>query len=470
MALGQFGSSSYGGGLSGQSIDQWRRQQADQYNRAGAFAGSQPPAAAAATVSPEDAKRAADLAEQEGLSTAGINRLKNDSTDTMLRDYMRQQMSAQTLDPTGKPFANGAPQYTAQGYTPATAQAQTWKAAQMGAAPQIGGGGPWDATSKAAYMTDATDRAASGESARNQMIRDALLQSGGNASDPALAGAYAESMSQRNSATAQAGNQLNMRATSDNFGAQRQADLANQGANMSQMQFNAGNQQQANSNNAALAQQTQYANQGARNQASQFGASAQNQAGMFNTGNNMQASLANFNAGTQAQMYNQGQQTQAAGQLAGYNNQRENMLQNAEGNRIGLIGQNRYQTQAPQQGGGGGFMPSFQQFNQQAPRPQQQNAGMQNPSTAGGLTGSVWAGSGRPSVGSGMTTNQFGPTQVGNPFGPGYSASGTSSINRAPVQGVPNLLARPPAAPDRTGFQVAPQIKKPLPNNYNSPW
>lgn len=448
------------GGIFSTSIDDYRRQQAAQYNQTGAYANQNPVAPAAAGASGGGALSDADaLAKKNrdqmfGLAQGGIDRLNNDSTDTMLRDYMRQQMGAQTLDPTGKPFANGAPQYNAQGYSPAQAQAQSWQAAQMGAAPQIGGGGPWDATSKAAYMTDATDRAASGESARNQMIRDAMLQSGGNASDPALAGAMAESMSQRNSATAQAGNQLNMRATSDNFNAQRQADLANQGANMSQMQFNAGNQQQANSNNAALAQQTQYANQGANNQANQFGAAANNQAGMFNTGNNMQASLANFNAGTQAQMYNHGQQTQAAGQLAGYNNQRQGMLSGAEGNMINLLGQERFQTQNPQQGGGGGggFMPSFQQFNQQQ-RPQQQNAGYQNPSIAGGLTGSVWAGSGRPSVGSGMTTNNFGPNMTGSPpkspmvgnVGVPYSGTGTTY----------NPFPRP------TGG-LAPQIIKPV--------
>lgn len=353
--------------------------------------------------SPANAQADAAAAKKEmfDLSQGGIDRLKGDSTDAMIRDYLQNQMSSQTLDPNTTPFANGAPQHTAALGT----------AAQMAAAPQIGGGGPWDSTSRAAYMTDASDRAAGGEAARNQMIRDAILQSGGNASDPSLAASMAESMSQRNNATAQAGNQLNMRATSDNFNAQRQADLANQAATMSQNQTNAG-----------LQQQTGLANQG-----------AQNQAGMFNTQNTMQAGLANFNAGNNARMFNQGQQTQATNQLAGYNNQRLNMLQNAEGNKINLLGQQRFSTPGqPAQMGG---MPNFQQFQAQArPQAPQQNAGYQNPSITGGLTGSVWAGSGRPSVGSGTTTSSFGPTttgpatqspMVGNVGAP-YSGQGTT--------------------------------------------
>lgn len=404
---------------------------------------------------PSNPNNQAEAAKKEmfDLSQGGIDRLKNDSTDTMIRDYLKNQMSNQVLDPANKPFANGAPQYTAS-----QAQAQNWAAAQTGRADQIGGGGPWDSTSRAAYMTDATDRAASGEAARNQMIRDAILQSGGNASDPSLAASMAESLSQRNDATARAGNQLNMRATSDNFNAQRQADLANQGANMATNQYNASNRQQAGANNAALAQQTQFANQGANNQA-----------GMFNVGNQMQAQQQNFNAGNQALMYNNQNQNQANSQLAGYNNQRLGMLAGAENNKIGLLGQQRFEVP----GGGqpsGGFMPSFQQYQQQPQRPAAQTyqSTYQNPSTAGGLTGSVWAGSGRPSTGSGMTTSSFGPTQVGNPYGAGASV-GTSqpAVGQAPVQGVPNLLARPPAQFNT----LAPQVKKPQqPNDYGMGW
>jgi len=329
-------------------------------------------------------------------------------------------------------------------------------------------------------MTDATDRAAAGESARNQMIRDAILQSGGNASDPSLAASMAESLSQRNDASSRAANQLNMRATSDNFNAQRQSDLANQGAKMNQMQFNASNQQQANASNANMQQQmnmvnlaaqnqanqfgagsanqfalanagarnkaAQYgaeaanrqgmANQGAQNQAAQFGASAtnnaasqnmnaQNQAGMFNANNQMQAQLQNFNAGNQALMYN---------------NNRQQMLSAAENNKIGLLGQQRFTTNSlPQQQ----FFPSFQQFSQQA-QPQQQTYSQpsyQSTPAPSGPTGSVWAGSGKPSVGSGYTTSNFGPTTVGNPWGPGASV-GTNQP--AVSQG---LVAKPGGKP-----------------------
>ena len=476
MAPTSFSGGNFGGGFGGQSVDQWRRQLMNNANptRPGSAASMAGSGSGGGAPAMSDADRARE--EMMGLAQGGIDRLQNDSTDTMIRDYLQQQMGGQTLDPSKTPFGSGAPQYSAQnmtgtGYDPTTGSASSWEAASAGDAPLIGGGGPWDATSRAAYMTDATDRAAGGEAARNQMIRDAILQSGGNASDPSLAASMAESMSQRNAATASAGNQLNMRATSDNFNAQRQADLANQGAQMNMGQFNAANRQQANASNAALQQQMGMANMGAQNQASQFGANAtnqanasnqqaQNQAGMFNTGNNMNATMANFNAGNQALQYNQQQQSQAANQLGAYNNNRLGMLGNAEGNKINLLGQQRFEVP-----GGGGQpmmgMPSFQQFSTQATqRPVNTGGSMQNPSIAGGLTGSVWAGSGRPSTGSGMTTSSFGPTMTGpRPTSPMVG----QAQPQQPVVGVPPMLARPPSG-------LAPQTMRPQSNNYPPTW
>lgn len=350
------------------------------------------------------AKTAKDQAEATrkqmlDLGQGGIDRLKGDTTDQMVQNYLKGQMGQQTLDPSNTPFGGNVPQYnaegytaqnyTAQGYDPVTGQAQSWNAAQMGDAPMIGGDVPWNAQTRGAYTTEAADAAAGGEAARNQLIRDAILQSGGNASDPSLAGAYAESLSQRNNAVAKARNSLNQRANLENFQATRQADLANQGAKMSQEQFNAANRQQANASNASMAQQMGLANMGAQNQAAQYGASAQNQAGMFNAnnqnqaaqygasarnqagmfnvGNQMQGTMADFNAGNQARMYNQQQQMGAAGALGNYNNTRQNMLTNAEQNQIGLLGQQRFDVGQPQQQRSGGF-PSFQQFSQQGLR------------------------------------------------------------------------------------------------------
>lgn len=333
-----------------------------------------------------EAKKQAEATRKQmlDLGQGGIDRLKGDTTDQMIQNYLKGQIGQQTLDPNNTPFGGNVPQYNAEGYQastydPTTGQAQSWNAAQMGNAPLIGGGGPWNAQSRAAYMTDATDAAAAGENARNQLIRDQLIQAGGNASDPSLTAAYAESLGQRNDATSKARNQLNMRATRENFEAQRQADLANQSAQMRQDQYNAGNRQQANASNASMAQQMAMANMGAQNQAgmfnannqnaaAQYGASARNQAGMFNVGNQMQGRMADFNAGNQARMYNQQQQMGAAGMLGNYNNTRQNMMTNAEQNQINLLGQQRFDVGQPQQAQQYGGFPSFMQYSQQAPR------------------------------------------------------------------------------------------------------
>ncbi len=160
-------------------------------------------------------------------------------------------------------------------------------------------------------------------------------------------------------------------------------------------------------------------------------------------GNQMTAQNANFQAGQQSQMYNQGQRTQAAGQLGSYNNQRQGMLSDAEGRQIGVLGQQVFRgpetgLPAMQQ-----QQPNFQQWSQAAPVQQPQaSSGFQQWSQTqpqqpanNGLTGSVWAGSGRPSVGSGFTTSTFGPTQVGNPWGAGASV-GTDqpAVNRGSIQ------------------------------------
>ncbi len=407
-----------------------RNQAVAQYN---ALLQQKQQAGAQGATNSAQAQADATRKEMLGLGQGGIDRLKGDSTDAMVRNYLQGQMGAQALDPNATPFGGNTPTFNAQGYDakgydPTSAGAASWQAAQMGAAPQIGGGLPWDAATKGAYMTEATDAAAAGEGARNQLIRDAILQSGGNASDPSLAGAYAESLGQRNNASAQARNQLNMRANIENFGAQRQADLANQGANMSQAQFNAANQQQANSSNAGMQQQANMfnasnANQaaqfgaGAQNQAAQFSAGAQNQAGMFNTQNQMAGRQADFNAGNQARMYNQQQQTGAAGQLAGYNNQRNQMLSGAEQSQINLLGQQRFATNQPAQ-----QFPSFQQFQSQpsgqsgvsyAPGYFQnmtpQGGGSRVTSVGGGGTGAFRGTT------SGTTTKSFAPTQTGTP-------------------------------------------------------
>lgn len=479
----------------------------------------------------------ADAARQQmlGLGQQGIDQLKGDSTDAMIRNYLQGQTQQQTLDPNAKVFGNGVPQYNAQGYNaqgyqsqgydaktgsaagydPTTGTAQSWQAAQMGDPALIGGDLPWNAASKGAYMTDATDSAAGGESARNQMIRDAILQSGGNASDPALAGAYAESLSQRNDATSKAQNQLNMRVTSDNFNAQRQADLANQSAKMQQSQYNASNQQQANSSNANLAQQMgmanlssqnqagmfnagnqqqmTMANMGAQNQAGQFNASAANQAGQFNAanqtqanqfgaaaknqaaqfnvGNQMQGTMADFNAGRQAQQYNQQAQSGAANQLGSYNNQRQNMLQGAQQNQINLLGQQRFSTGQPTQPQQ--QFPSFQQFqsfgtsggNNYAPgygKPMTGSMGSQNVSTFGG-TGSN----------GGFTTSSFGPTGTGTPiYQQASQYVNASGYPAAPKpQGLTFAQQKPGTLPLTPGYKptpgLAPQIMKPI-NPYDS--
>ena len=419
------------------------------------------------------AQRQADAARRQmlALGQGGIDRLSNDSTDKMIRQYLQNQMGAQTLDPNSTPFGGKVPEYSVQGYsaagyTPTTGSAQSWQAAQMDAPQQIAGGGPWNDESRRAYMNDATSAAVAGESARNQLIRDAILQSGGNASDPSLAAAYAESLTQRNDAQAKARNQINMRATAENFGAQRQADLANQQANMAQSQFNSSNQQQANSSNAALAQQMGLANMGAQNQAGMFNAQnqtqanqylagAQNQAGMFNTQNQMQGRLADYNAGNQSRIYNQQQQYGAANQLAGYNNQRQGMLSGAEQNQINLLGQQRFsvpQAQQPQQPQMA--FPSFQQFQSQPARSNVTYApGYNQPMIQNrmGFAPSQTYGSGQTGAtrGTGVqtTTSSFGPTQIGNPWGPGASVGTMQpAVNRYQTPGI-NPMGNLPQVP-----------------------
>lgn len=391
----------------------------------------------------EEAKRQATQARDRILGTAqgGIDRLQNDPTDQMLRQYLQRQMGTQVLDPNARPFEDGAPQYTAQGYeaqgiTGQQGQAFTYNPERM-SAQQVNYRDPFDSQTIQAMVNEQAAGAGAAESARNQLIRDAVLASGGNAFDPSLAAAQAESLSERNRAVANARNQINMVANRENAATQNAASLANaqfgqQAGQFNAMagnqagQFNAGAQQQASFNNAQLGQQAGMFNAGAQNQAAQFGAAAQNQAGMFNIGNQMQAQNANFNAGNQARVYNQGVQSQAAGQLGSYNNQRQGMMSDAEGRLINVVGQQVFrgpesQIQQPQV-----QLPSFQQWSA-APQSNITYApgyfGSAIPQTAArgtyanpSGTSSVWAGSGQASKGSGTTTNNFQTGYTGTPW------------------------------------------------------
>jgi hypothetical protein len=458
------------------------------------------------------AQQQAEAARNQIMQTAqgGIDRLKNDPTDQMLRQYLQTQMGAQVLDPNAKPFADGAPQYTAQGMQAQNVQAQQGKAftydptqAQatgMDAA-SVNYRDPFDQTTIQAMVNEQAAGAGAAESARNQLIRDAALANGGNAFDPSLAASQAESLSQRNRAVANARNQINMVANRENAAAQNAGQLANAGfrqqagqfnagAQNSMAQFNAGaqnqagqfnaaSQQNASFQNAGLGQQANLFNAGAQNQASAFNAGAQNQAGMFNVGNQMQAGLANFNAGTQAQMYNQGQRMGAAQGLGSYNNQRQGMLSDAEGRLINVVGNQVFRSPETQMRMGQIQLPNFGQYQQQqAVQPTRRPLGnvgtYQNPSIQAGSTSSVWAGSGKPSQGSGTTTSSFGPTQVGNPYGAGASVGTTRPAVNRPTNssgigafGWGAFQQAMPKIPAQQG--LAPQIKKPInPNDFNA--
>lgn len=379
---------------------------------------------AAAQGTANTAKAEAEAARDKILGTAqgGIDRLTNDPTDKLFREYLQSQMGAQVLDPNAKPFENGAPQYSAQtmqaqqgqafGYDPErmTAQTVTYK-------------DPFDAQTVGAMVNEQAAGAGAAESARNQLMRDAVLANGGNAFDPSLRAAQSESMAQRQTAIANARNQINMVANRENTATQNAA--ATQNANYGQQagqfnavagnqagQFNAANQQSASFNNAQLGQQ-----------ANQFNAGSQNQAGMFNANNQMTAQNANFQAGNQARMYNQGVQSGAAGQLGQYNNQRQGMTSDAEGRLINVLGQQVFRGPETQMNMPQMQLPNFQQYSaprqpaQQSYTPQQGAVGTyQNPSIQAGSTSSVWAGSGKQSQGSGTTTKNFGPTGTGTPI------------------------------------------------------
>jgi len=449
------------------------------------------------------AQQQAEAARDKIMGTAqgSIDRLKNDPTDQMIRQYLQQQMGAKVLDPNAKPFENGAPQYTAQGmqaqgvdaqkgqaftYDPTQAQATGMDAARVNYRD------PFDQTTIQAMVNEQSAGAGAAESARNQLIRDAMLANGGNAFDPSLAGAQAESLSERNRAVANARNQINMVANRENAAAQNAGQLANAGFqqqagqfnagaqnSMAQFnagaqnqagQFNAGNQQNASFQNAGMAQQAGMFNAGAQNQASAFNAGAQNQAGMFNVGNQMQAGLANFNAGTQAQMYNQGQRMGAAQGLGSYNNQRQNMLYDAEGRLINVVGNQTFRGPETQMNMGQIQLPSFGQYQQQTARPAQPQYGTvgtyQNPSIQAGSTSSVWAGSGKPSQGTGTTTSSFGPTGTGTPAYQQASSYVTKPANTGGIgafgwNAFQQALPKVPAQPT-----LAPQIKQPL--NFNA--
>lgn len=423
-----------------------------QRNRARATASQ-----AATTAQNTQAQRQAEQARQQIMDTArgGVSRLANDPTDQALRQYLQSQMGAQVLDPTNTPFKDGAPQFTAQGYSPTTTQAQqgqsfTYNPDRMEAR-QVSYQDPFDSQTIQAMVNEQASGAGAAEAARNQLMRDAVLANGGNAFDPSLASAQAESMSERNRAVANARNQINMVANRENAATRNAASLANaqfgQQANQYNAtagnqagQFNAAAQQQGSFNNAQLAQQAGMFNAGAQNQAAQFGAGAQNQAGMFNIGNQMQAGMANFNAGNQARMYNQGVQSGAAGQLGAYNNQRQGMISDAEGRLIDVTGRQVFRGPETQVRQPAIQLPSFQQFSGNmtsgvtyAPGyfgsaiPQTAARGTYaNPSG----TSSVWAGSGTRPQGSGTTTTSFQNGYTGTP----WNQQASQYVNRQPQQ------------------------------------
>lgn len=374
------------------------------------------------------AQRQAEEARNKILGTAqgSIDRLQNDPTDQLLRQYLQTQMGAQTLDPNAKPFEDGAPQYTAQGIGEGQrGQAFTYDPQRM-EAQKVNYRDPFDAGTVQAMVNEQAAGAGAAEAARNQLIRDAVLASGGNAFDPSLAGAQAESMSERNRAVANARNQINMVAARENAATQNAAATVNaqfgqQAGQFNAMagnqagQFNAANQQQASFNNAQLGQQ-----------AGMFNAGAQNQAGQFNIGNQMQAQNANFGAGRQAQMYNQQQQAAAANQLGAYNNQRQGMVYDAEGRLINVVGQQVFRGPETQlQGTNRVQLPSFQQWSGGGQSSVNYAPGYFNTTqTAGGQAGygnpsgtaPAFAGSGKPPQGSGTTTTNFQSGYTGTPY------------------------------------------------------
>lgn len=436
------------------------------------------------------AQRQAEQARDRilGIAQGGIDRLQNDPTDQLLRQYLQGQMGAQVLDPTNTPFREGAPQFNAQGYqsqgiTGQQGQSFTYNPERM-EAQRVDYQDPFNAQTIQAMVNEQAAGAGAAESARNQLMRDAVLASGGNAFDPSLAAAQAESMAERNKAVANARNQINIVANRENAATRNAASLANAqfgqqagqyNANVGNQawQYNAGAQQQASFNNAQLGQQAGMFNAGAQNQANQFLASAQNQAGMFNTGNQMQAQNANFQAGNQARMYNQGIQSQAAGQLGSYNNQRQGMQTDAEGRLINVLGQQVFRgAETPVQQQQQVQMPTFQQWSAM---PQSnvtyapgyfgsatggRTGTYQNPSIQSGLTGSVWAGSGQASKGSGTTTNNFASGYTGTPWNQQASQHISNETNR-------NFSAYPQQKPVPMGqLPQLPGVKQPL--NYTA--
>lgn len=496
----------------------------NQRNRARATA-QQAATTAAANNQNIQAQRQAEQARQQIMDTArgGVSRLTNDPTDQLLRQYLQGQMGAQVLDPNSVPFQEGAPQFTARGYDPATATAEryspTTAMAQQGMAftydPQamqareVSYQDPFDDQTRQAMVNEQAAGAGAAESARNQLIRDAVLASGGNAFDPSLAAAQAESMSERNRAIANARNQVNIVANRENAATRNAAALANaqfgQQANQFNTtaqnqagQFNAAAQQQGSFNNAQLAQQAGQFNAAAQNQASQFGAGAQNQAnqfnaaaqnqagqfgaasqnqaGMFNVGNQMQAQNANFNAANQARMYNQGIQSGAAGQLGAYNNQRQGMISDAEGRLINVTGQQVFRgAEAPLQTQQTNIqLPTFQQysgnissgvtyapgyFNSAIPQAAARGT-YANPSG----TSSVWAGSGTRPQGSGTTTINFQSGYTGTP----WNQQASQYVRQQPQQ--PQLPQQPPSVWAGGGTQAPiPGVKQPIyyANTYN---
>lgn len=436
----------------------------NQRNRARADSATQA-STQAATRENAQAQRQAEEARNRILNTAqgGIDRLQNDPTDQLLRSYLRNQMGAQTLDPNNTPFRDGAPQFNAQGYqaqgvTGQQGQAFTYNPERMDAQ-TVNYQDPFDQQTIQAMVNEQAAGAGAAETARNQLMRDAVLANGGNAFDPSLAAAQAESLSERNKAVANARNQINIVANRENAATRNAASLANAqfGQQAGQFnassgnqagQFNAGAQQQASFNNAQLGQQAGMFNAGAQNQEAQFGASAQNQAGMFNVGNQMQAQNANFNAGNQARIFNQGVQSQAAGQLGSYNNQRQGMMSDAEGRLINVVGQQVFrgpetpvQQQQPQIP-----LPSFQQWSA-APQstvsyaPGYFNSAIPQSAPRGTYANpsgnsAVWAGSGRTPQGSGTTTTSFQNGYTGTPWNQQASQYVNSENNRnfAPQQ------------------------------------
>lgn len=311
-----------------------------------------------ATGSGQTAQQQAEAARDKIMQTAqgSIDRLKNDPTDQMLRQYLQTQMGAQVLDPNAKPFQNGAPQYTAQGmqaqgvdaqrgqaftYNPASASAAQTQAftynptqsqvGQMDAA-TVDYQDPFNGQVIQAMVNEQAAGAGAAESARNQLIRDAALANGGNAFDPSLAASQAESMSQRNRAVANARNQINIVANRENAATRNAAQLANAGFKQQAGQFNVGSANQNNQFNAGLMNQAGQFNAGAQQnaasqnagfqqQANLYNAGAQNAAGQFNAGNQQNASFQNAGMAQQAGMFNAGAQNQASAFNAGAQNQ-----------------------------------------------------------------------------------------------------------------------------------------------------